>query len=117
MRKILWTALFTGALSACGHVTVADTEVCGDLGAAGAHCAHTLTAEIRDIPKAQWDSDRIGELCMNSTAFNDTETALDQLCQTTNLCDFQTQQAVTKALDRIRRVAKIARAAKAKAGH
>lgn len=86
----------------CGHVTVFDTEVCADLGSAGGHCAHTLTDATRDIPKPQWDIERVGYLCMNSTSFNDIETAVDQLCTTTGLCDYQTREALNLAFFRIK---------------
>jgi len=83
---------------------VFDKEVCGDLGKYGAHCAHTLTDETRDIPKQEWDRVRIGYLCVSSEGFNDTETALDQLCQTTNLCNYETREQLREALRRVRGV-------------
>jgi len=78
-----------------------DEEVVADLGAAGGYAVHTLTDQTRDIPKAEWDRERVGYLCVNSTAFNDAQTALDQLCQETNLCDYQTRDAIQKASLRI----------------
>jgi gas vesicle protein len=79
--------------------------VCGDLGPFGAHCAHTLTEQKRDIPKEQWDVERIGYLCMDAEGFNDTETAIDQFCETSKLCDYVTRQEIKKTMARIRQVA------------
>lgn len=89
-----------------------DVQWCGDLGEVGAHCANTLTNETRDIPKTVWDSERVGWLCTNSDGFNDTEKAIDQLCNETNLCDYETRQAISAALFRLEKV--VARAQRAK---
>lgn len=96
----------------CGHVVIHDKEFCGDLGVVGAHCAHTLTPETRDVSKENWDKERIGNICVNSRGWTDTETSIDQFCTTTDLCDYETQQAVV----RIRAVVKKALAARKKSG-
>lgn len=114
-RKMLLTVLFVALGSGCGSVTIYDREVCGDLGAAGAHCAHTLVDETRDIPKPAWDSERVGMLCMNSQAYTDAETAIDQFCTMYNVCDYQTREAIREGFIRIQRVvlrAQIARVGK-----
>lgn len=100
-------------LSACQQITVKDKEVCGDLGSEGAHCAHTLIVKTRDIKKAQWDLERVGWLCTNSTGYTDTETTIDAVCQVIH-CDFETQQKVAGALTKMRAVAKKALAAQKK---
>lgn len=105
---VLFAFLFCG----CSHVKVYDVEFCGDLAADGAHCAHTLTPAKRDIPKAQWDVERVGQICTKSTGFNDTETAIDQLCATTSLCDYETRQALAAAKTRLAGVIKRANAAR-----
>lgn len=96
----------------CGHVIVYDTEVCGNLGPYGAHCVHTLTEETRDVNVRQWQNESIGWLCMDSKGFNDTETSLDQLCATTNLCDYQTRQVIEDVKARLRPILERAKAAK-----
>lgn len=88
----------------CGSIRVYDKEVCGDLGAFGAHCAHTLVNKTRDLTEKQWDMERVGWLCTDSTGFNDTETTIDQVCLLVK-CDYQTRQSLTKAFNRVRRVA------------
>lgn len=118
--KMLWTvwliAIALDFCASCGHVTVYDKEVCGDLGPVGAHCAHTLTDAKRDISKAAWDRERIGWLCMNATGYNDTETSLDQFCTTTNLCDFETKETLGMVKSRMRPVVKKALAARRHSG-
>lgn len=104
LQKMLLIVSFA-ALSSCGHITVYDREVCGDLGNAGAHCAHTLVNKTRDVVKAKWDRERVGMLCMTSQAYNDVETALDQFCTAYNVCDYKTREAIAAALSRVRRVA------------
>lgn len=104
----------SSAIVSCGHVTVKDKEVCADLGVAGAHCAHTYVTRRRDIPKAQWDHERVGWMCMLADDFSDGEDSLDELCRTTNLCDYETQDQLNKFKQRMYPLLKKARAARAK---
>jgi hypothetical protein len=107
MQKTLLIGLLTAiALSGCGHVTIYDKEVCGDLGEYGAHCAHTLVDKKRDISKANWDQMRVGYLCMDSMAYNDTETSIDQFCATSKLCDYKTREQIAQVKARMRPVVK-----------
>jgi len=106
------TVLLSAIVSACGHVTVKDQEVCADLGVAGAHCAHTYITKRRDIPKKDWDRVRIGWMCTPANAFSDKEDAVDELCRTTNLCDYETQDEINKFKARMRPVLKKAKAAR-----
>lgn len=96
--------LWLVGLTSCGHITVYDREVCGDLGAAGAHCAHTLTDKKRDISKLAWDRQRVGMLCMSSQAYTDAETAIDQFCNIYPVCDFKTREELRAALARVKHV-------------
>lgn len=105
LLRTLLTGWLIGISSACSHVTIHDKEVCGNLGEYGAHCAHTLIDKTRDMTKAQWEKQSVGWLCTNSTGFNDGETALEELCTQSNLCDYATRQELRAAFDRIRNVA------------
>ncbi len=89
--------LFTGAIVSCSSVTIYDKEVCADLGPYGAECAHTYTEGRRSIPKAEWDKMRVGGFWMSSEAFTDTETSIDQLCTTTNVCSYETKELIKRA--------------------
>lgn len=95
-------------LSGCGHVTIYDKEVCGDLGEFGAHCNHTLKPNPRDLTKEEWDKERVGWMCVDPTGFNDTETALDQLCTTTRRCTYKQRQAIESVKARIREIGNVA---------
>lgn len=96
LQKTLQIALLSATVSACGHVAVKDKEVCVDLGVAGAHCAHTFITKRRDLTKAQWDLERVGRMSITSDDFSDTEDSLDELCRTTNLCDYETQDQIAQ---------------------
>lgn len=116
LKSKLLAMLLIGSLSeivSCGHVTVKDKEVCADLGVAGAHCAHTYITQRRDIPKAQWDRERIGYMCMKADAFSDAEDSIDELCRTTNLCDYETQDQINQFKGRMSPLVKKAKAARA----
>jgi hypothetical protein len=104
-RVKLWTVLSVAVINlSCAHYKVYDKEVCGDLGDYGAHCNHTLVDKPRDIPKAQWDRERVGMLCLTSEGFNDTETVIDQFCQDNPRCDFVTRESLRAAISRVRGV-------------
>ncbi len=112
LRRLLFGLLLI-ATNSCGHVAVYDTEVIADLGSAGGYGVHTLTDQTRDISKAAWDKERVGYLCMSSTAFNDTETAIDQLCKEfSGVCDYQTREAIAQAFFRVNHAVNKARRAK-----
>lgn len=83
-------------LSACqGKVVIHDSEVCGILGPAGAHCANTLTPKTRDLTKEQWDAESLGKLCMDSVDFSATETSLDQICSISSVrCTYETKKMI-----------------------
>jgi hypothetical protein len=112
--KMLLIALSI-AINSCANapVTVYDREYCADLGPVGAHCAHTMISKKRDIPKAQWDIERIGQLCSDPRVFTDTETAIEQFCHQIP-CDYQERQKVEEAMRRLRPVWKKAHNARKK---
>lgn len=66
------------------------------MGSQGASCFHTLTTETRDIPKAQWDDMRFGQICTNDPqgrtgeTFADWKLVIQKLCKATKKCDYKT---------------------------
>lgn len=94
--RMLQLLLLSVIVNGCSHVTVKDKEACADLGYVGAQCAHTYIEQRRDIPKAQWDQERVGWICMSAEDFSDSEDSIDELCRNTNLCDYQTKQEIEK---------------------
>lgn len=109
--------VLSSAIVSCGHVKVFDKEVCADLGVAGGHCAFTLAnpPKRRDIEKAAWDKERIGWMCMRAEDFSDAEDAIDSLCRSTNMCDYETKEQLKTFranTDSVARKAKASRKAK-----
>lgn len=76
--------------------------MCADLGASGAHCAHTYITQRRDIAKFQWDQMRTGWLCLQASDFSDTEDSLDELCRETSLCNYETKQQIEQFKGRMK---------------
>lgn len=107
LQKLLLITSFIAATS-CGHVTVYNRRVYGDLGAYGAHYAETLTNKTGDVSKAQWDRIRVGMLCMDSQAYTDAETAIDQACVLLK-CDYQTRESLRQGFARVSGVVKKAK--------
>jgi len=100
--------LLACGLSACGsRVRITDTEWCADVGASGASCFRTLSNISRDIPKAEWDEERFGQICSTADTFAEWKAALLKLCSDTGRCDYQTQEIIrrfeTKAVRAVRR--------------
>jgi hypothetical protein len=103
LPKILLISLFAvTSLSCAPKITIYDKRICADVGDDGAHCNHTLVEKPEDIPKAQWDKERFGMLCADSQGFSDTETAIDQICETNLIqCDYKMRAKLKEILDRI----------------
>ena len=91
------------ALTSCAHVKVYNRRVYGDLGVYGAHWAETLTDATGDVDKESWDKLRVGMLCMDSQAYTNVETALDQACVLVK-CDYQTMEALHATFIKMRRL-------------
>ena len=111
---MLLIVLLSATVSGCGHVKVFDKEVCADLGVAGGHCAFTIAnpPKRRDIAKPEWDKERIGWMCMRAEDFSDAEDAIDSLCRSTNLCDYETKESLKTFRANTDAVAKKAKAAR-----
>lgn len=94
-------------LVSCTSVPVYDSEVCGDLGTAGASCFHTLTTDARDIKKADWDQERFGQLCITSQTFADIKASIEKLCSvsTTVRCSYEVKhmlESLQKKIDSVK---------------
>lgn len=100
------------AIVSCGHVTVKDKEACADLGVAGAACTTTFSSQRRNLSKSTWDRERVGWICMRSNDYSDGEDALDELCRTTNLCNYETQQKVQTLKSNMRPIVRKAKNAR-----
>lgn len=116
MKKFSVLAMLLIALSSaivsCGHVTVKDKEACADLGSAGAACSTTFSGQRRNITQRNWDRERVGWICMRAADYSDGEDAIDELCRTTNLCNYETQQRVQQLKTNMRPIVRKARAAR-----
>lgn len=104
----------SSAIVSCGSVKVFDKEVCADLGVAGGHCAFTLAnpPKRRDIEKSAWDKERVGWMCMRAEDFSDAEDAIDSLCRSTNLCNYETKEQLATFRANTAGVAKKAKASR-----
>lgn len=111
--KTLILLIFLGACSS--SLTVYDKEVCVDLDKDGAHCHNTYVSKSRDIPKPQWDIERVGQLCMGPTAYSDTEKALDEVCVKLK-CTYEQHQILEQIKMNMRDLSVIAKMAREKAG-
>lgn len=82
-----------------------NEEFCGDEGSIGAHCVDSISGAQRDIAKAQWDIDRVGQICETAQAFGDMKTDLEQLCQMAGPeCTLAVQQQMDIFFSRIEMV-------------
>jgi hypothetical protein len=92
------------AVSGCAHVEITDSEWCGDMGASGAECFHTLTTETHELTKVEWDTERFGMVCTKADTFADWKADIEKLCNKTGICDYQTQTSLTAFFDRVKAV-------------
>lgn len=96
MRKInsrlLWASSFIGMVaSGCSYVQIKDQEWCGDMGAKGAYCFHTLNPAERAIDKEHWDAERFGQICTGPQGVADIKAAIEKLCGETGDCVYEKQ--------------------------
>lgn len=73
-------------MGASCSVKIKDQEWCGDMGAQGATCFHTLRRDTRDIPLEQWNQERFGQVCTDPRNFADLKSNLEKLCHQTKNC-------------------------------
>lgn len=75
---------------------ISDSEWCGDKGALGASCFHTLSDEARDLDKDEWDELRFGQVCTPSATLAEWKAAILKLCKATRACSFQERRLLRR---------------------
>jgi hypothetical protein len=80
--------LVMGLLStvACSKLTIPNVEICADVGNAGAVCKYTRSNDSRDISKPQWDTERLGQFCMNPDALGEYQKFVEEACNHEKNC-------------------------------
>lgn len=79
------TALLT---SSCAHIKLQDSVWYGDKGDLGAVKFHVLTTETGQVPKAEWDKERVGMACTVTDTFAQWKAAIETLCSWSHRCDY-----------------------------
>lgn len=80
------SALVSLTLVNCS-LQVPNVPICADKGKLGAICAFTRgDAEVKQIPKLQWDQMRVGWFCMDAKALGDYKTFIEKACQEDKEC-------------------------------
>lgn len=64
------------------------------MGGHGAFCSHTLTDAERDVPKAEWDIERVGMLCTTSATVARQLATAEKLCSLTWRCTYADRAAI-----------------------
>lgn len=63
-----------------------DSVWTGDMGPHGGTSFHTLTDVTENIPKAEWDARRVGQICTTADTFADWKGSIEKLCSLTKRC-------------------------------
>lgn len=74
------------SLTSCRTIELRDQEWCGDKSHLGARCSHTYSNVVRDVPKAQWDRERVGMVCSRAENFAENMAIIKKLCSETKKC-------------------------------
>lgn len=90
-------------MQGCVSITIPDSEWCGDMGPQGAACFHTLAQTERDVPKAQWDLEREGMICTQSSTFASWKATIEKLCHDDSSCNYQAVSAFLDKASTLRR--------------
>ncbi len=88
--------ILSGLSTSCSHITIPDAEYCGDKGALGAACFHTLSDQSRQLTQVEWDSERFGQLCSSAETFAEQKKIILKLCKVTKACSYQEKQLLEK---------------------
>ena len=92
------SALLSNA--ACTKIQVPDVEACADLGSLGANCFTTLSNKERDITKEQWDTDRVGQLCLSGESFGKLKETILKFCKANSkICVYEKIEKQVNELD------------------
>lgn len=95
------------ALEACSSINIADGEWCGNLPNGSAICFWMLNPKTRDVPRAMWDIERVGQVCGKASAFADLKKEIEQLCHMTGKCTQTAKDQVTKFFSNVESVSKV----------
>jgi len=87
--------------TSCGDVNIKDEVWYADKGLLGAVELHTLTNDMKDIPKLDWDNMRFGMLCTSTDTFAEIKSELETLCSYGDDCTYDTQQKVQAIANKI----------------
>lgn len=95
------------ALSACGHVTIQDSEWCGAKpNAQGAACFHTMTTDERWFSEVEflgWLMDsKDPKVCTSSLTLANLKANIETLCHDSRLCDYETKKKVQEFFNRMK---------------
>lgn len=100
MLQLLTAISFIGMallLSACGTVTIKDSEWFGSLGSQGAAGFHTLTpaSETLDLTQwaTKWNDLSNPMICTQASTFADWKADIEKLCSKNTHCIYQAEQA------------------------
>lgn len=74
------------------------------MGIFGAACFRTLSDKEREIPKAQWDLDRMGMICTSSGTFAEWKKSILKLCEVSKLCTFEIKQEIISFNEKIEKI-------------
>lgn len=105
-------ALALSILSACSHEPIRDMTFYGDKGKFGATAVHSIHKNIppQAIPKAQWDTMRIGMVCTDGVNISWALATIDRLCaRLPRTCRYEEAEKIKAALAYVRRAAKLNR--------
>ncbi len=93
-------------LEACSSVEIHDAEWCGGLPDGSAICFWMMNPKTRDVPRALWDIERVGEVCAKASAFADMKSEIEKLCHVTK-CTQTVKDQVTKFFDNVDALSKV----------
>lgn len=96
--KSAFVILFVSLLNSCANIKISDSEWCGDLGAEGASCFHTLSDKQRNLNRPSWEEERVGMVCTSPKTFSDWQSTIMKLCIASKRCKFEKNKAVFKLI-------------------
>lgn len=103
LLTILFVILFGLSLDGCAHVSVPNTEWCGDKGTHGAVCDYSNGGPTTQLNKPQWDQKRFGMACTEVSNVTKLLGVIKKLCFDTGRCTYEEYKALEKKVMRLYR--------------
>lgn len=93
-------AVVSLAVSSCNKIEMKDIPLHWDAGSQGAVVTHLMSDESHDIPKAEWDQQRFGYVCISQPDYGWVKATIEKACAVAKICSAEEKKMVSQFFQR-----------------